>query len=249
MKVIEFTGVTEKSAILLTKGFQVLELITDAVDFVNEEMEIELVDMISGKSTPIQRTEKIILLAEPCAQGGNLRQQASALFEVSDGRDLELNANRVLRVNLSKLDAAKTYTLYAIESGIPMGTPIIWDPLYIANGVKLQKFPIADGSLLVLPKTDLADVRILYSDNTELRMDAAEMNFKAAATNGIIEVDAAQQPTKIGSNKAYIIDLNLLLPTGQTKRVTEIEVRLLLGNGYTMYKITNMENAGFDWKF
>jgi len=244
MRVTNFTGAVEKTGILVTKGCQVICLQNATQAMGTEKIEIALVDFTTGKETTLMRKDLAILYGEITAQGGNIRKVNDILIEVSDGRDLDLNANKVLRINLYDLDAASAYVLYSIECGIPGGLPVVYEQLIIPAGVATQRFPITDGSLLVLPKGDLKDVRVVFNDNTEMRMDSTELSIKAIATNGILSYNDDKTINQIGSSTCYIIDLQLA-----NKKVSEIEINLIAGLGYTMYKCISMDKPGFDWKW
>lgn len=255
MQVRQFTGATEQIGIVISKACQVLVIdISGAMtegDFNNEKIEISMVDFASGKEVTLLRKTDITTVREIVAQGGNPILQGLALIEVSDGRDLPLDANKVLRINLTDLNAAKTYTLYSIESGVSGGKAVVYEELTIAQGVTTQTISFPNGNLLALPKSQLKDVRVIYSDNSELRMTLREMEIKAIATNGIIRfaptsaVDLSLKGSDMGSTFLVLIDLEF-----ETKRVSQVEVNLTdNGQGYKMLKINELNKPGFDWKF
>ncbi len=244
MLIKQITGKTEELAITVTKSCQVIAITTNATDFLNEQVEVTLVDFNSGIETPLLRKNSILMYAEIAAQGGNVRKMGTAIIEVADAANLYLDANRVLRINLTGLVGASVYELMTIETEETGGKPISYEQLIIANGVTNQKFPVNNGNLLILPKTDLQDVRLLFSDGTEVRQTKKEMEIYHQAVNGIIALETDGNTMKHGSDKIFCIDL--ILPN---KKVVEVELNLSASNGYTMYKCVNLDKPGFDHRF
>jgi len=244
------TGKTEELAITITKSCQAIALTTNATDFKDENIEITLVDFNTGVETPLVRKNKIKLYSEIATQGGATRRFGTSIIEVGDCAMLYLDANRVLRINLTGLISDIKYEIMTIEAPNTGAQPISYEQLIIANGVTNQKFPISSGNLLVLPKANLQDFRVLYSDGTEVRRTAKEQSIYADNTNGIIALDPATSQMTLGSDSIFCIDLIETNDKDEvSKKVTEIEINLTESNGYTMYKCVNLNKPGFDHRF
>lgn len=246
MLIKQITGKTEELAIIVSKSCQVIgitktEAAPNEFDFKDEQIEVSLVDFSTGKEEYLLRKQRVKFYAEIVAQGGNLRRCLSALIEVSDGRNLYLDANRVLRINLTGLTAADTYKVITFESDTTGGIPVKLEQLVVAAGVTNQKFPITNGSLLVLPKTDLLDIRAVYNDSTEVRLSAEELLERAKAMNGIISVREDNHTFKLGADELFLYDLEL-----DNKRVVEFEVNTQAAGGFTMYKAIGLHKPGFE---
>lgn len=249
MNVKTITGKTEELGILVTDSTQVIMLKSSAGggagDFTNEEIEIELIDFTTGKQTPILKKTAIDYIGEIAAQGGNFRRAGTAMVEVADLGKLYLDANRALKINLTGLNGAYTYKVNTLPTEEMSETgAVIYEEMMIPSGITNQKFPTPEGNFLVLPKTNLGDIRATYTDNTEVRLSAEDLQDKAEAMNGIISQDSTGTSIIFGAEKLFLFPL-----AGKSKRVKQMEINLSAGTGYKMIKVLNMEKTGFDSRY
>jgi len=230
MKVAEFTGVTDKLGIVLSSPGHVLA-ITSSANIGNEEIEIVLVDFISGKEDPILRKTKMSEIRQLVAMGNLSSSESQCLIELADNQDLELNANKVVRVNLTSLTGANTYKVFGIQSNSNTEVNSSFETMIIGSGVNTQRFPIKDASQLILPETNLSDIRVIWSNGKEQRQTVEELQIIRTANT-----------TTPAAKDIFVVDT---IDVQKGLKVTEIEVNLSAATGYTILKVKNIETTGF----
>lgn len=231
MKVAEFTGVTEKLGIVLSSPAHVLAIV-GSTPMENEEVEIVLVDFLSGKEEPILRKTKMSEIRQLVAMGNLNSNLNECLIELADDQDLELNANKVIRVNLTNLTVGNTTKVFGIQGNSNTENFSTFESMIIGSGVNTQRFPITGASQLILPQANLADIRVIWSNGKEQRQTAEELQIIRTANT-----------TPTGHAKTnFIVDT---IDVNKGLKVTEIEVNLSAATGYTILKVKNIETTGF----
>lgn len=230
MKVADFTGVAEKLGIVLSSPAHVLA-VKCSTPIVEEEIEIVLVDFLSGKEEPVLRKTKMFEIRQLVEMGNLSTDIKQCLFELADDQDLELNANKVIRVNLTTLTAGSTYKVFGIQSNSNTENYASVESMIIGSGVNTQRFPIKDASQLILPEANLSDIRIIWSNGKEQRLTTEELQIIRTANT-----------TSPAGRDIFVVDT---IDVQKGLKVSEIEVNLSAATGYTILKVKNIETTGF----
>lgn len=250
MLIDQITGVSEKLGIVINSPLQGLLIVANK-PMSAETIEIQLIDLPKGTQTDIIREEKIELLGEFASMGGGCSTSYMMGIEIAEKGSLYLSGDRNLRINLKNLTAGVTYKIYADKSEFESNTVAEYKQLIIGSGLLKQEFPTMDGEHLILPKTNLQDIRMVFTDGTEVIKTAEELtadHMKANEYGYFIHTTADEVTTTVqkGSMNIFVRDLETEM-YGQVKRISKVEINLSANpTSYKFYKVYGIEHIGFD---
>lgn len=179
MKITEFTGATEKNGILVTSPTQAIVIDMDAALTAGAQSSIEMsiVDFTNGRETRIVKKTPLWKMLHPLALNQLNPSKSRVVIEIADDVNEKLNAQRVLRINLSNLSSAVTFGIYALPANKDGNATIIYETIAISAGITQQKFPINFKGQLLFPETDLDTVRLLWSNGKEQILSVTELKM------------------------------------------------------------------------
>lgn len=239
MKLAEITGTAEKLGIVISSPAQVIAIhsndaAADSTDkepaFTGEEIEVTMIDFTTGKETPLLRKIALKKIRQTAALGNLSTNKKVSLIEICDGSNLELNANKVVRINLTGLKAANVYKVFAIQTNADSLSPVEYEKMVISTGVNTQRFPISRTSQLIMPQANLSDLRIIWSNGKEQRLTVEELEIIRTCNTTLSE-----------NISEFIIDC---VDEVKNTEITEIEVNLYASVGYEILKVKNLNKFG-----
>ncbi|MCU4165221.1 hypothetical protein [Carboxylicivirga caseinilyticus] len=229
MKIETISGKTDRKVRIYKPVSEVV--ITKNGNWNGEKVEISRVSGAKGTHEQVSPRMLCEKLFEVASQGEGLfidkNTGSRGIIAVGMDGAAALSDQRYLEVDLSSLDAAKSYEVYGMEDGEIVERVIVYHPITINSDETLKEYGVADKELGAFPLTDLVKIELIKTNGQSVTYTPTELMAKMEKENDLCAV----QDTGAGEVAFYGFKTMALVAIAD---VETVKIEKSAGNSYEL---------------